>query len=312
LWVLGSKFRLFAELWLFYHHLPLSAEYTIYKTAHILKPRSTSTMLDFTEQGRKQTQSMYETLELEHQGNIARLWLNRPDKLNPLSLQTLEELTNAAAELNRDKSLKVVIVGGRGRCFSAGADLAGFPQPGDADARDAADAGRRMADAIEQIRAVTIARVQGWCIGGGLVLAAACDLRVAATDARFSIPEIDLGIPLAWGGIPRLVREIGPALTKELVMTCRPFDAAEALNAGFLNKTAEPDALDDVVDALTQAIAQRPSFAVQATKRHVDAVTANQVGLSRSWSDADSLLSGLMDPECQESRERYINARQRK
>lgn len=217
----------------------------------------------------------------------------------------------AASELNQDSSLKVVVVGGRGRCFSAGADLAGFPQPGDPQARDAADAGRLMADAIEQISAVTIARIQGWCVGGGLVLAAACDLRVAATDARFSIPEIDLGIPLAWGGIPRLVREIGPALTKELVMTCRPFDAEEALRAGFLNKTAEPDALDDVVDALAQAIAQRPGFPVQATKRHVDAVTANQIGLARSWSDADSLLSGLLDPECQEARERYIKEREK-
>lgn len=252
---------------------------------------------------------MYETLELETQGSIARLWLNRPEKLNPLSLLTLKELSQAAAELNRDTSLKTVIVGGRGRCFSAGADLAGFPQPGDVGARDAADAGRRMADAIEQINAPTIARIQGWCVGGGLVLAAACDLRIAASDARFSIPEIDLGIPLAWGGIPRLVREIGPALTKELVMTCRPFDAQEALRAGFLNSTAEPDALDDAVETLAQAIAQRPGFPVQATKQHVNAVTANQVGLAHAWSDADGLLGGLMDPQCQEARERYIKER---
>lgn len=254
---------------------------------------------------------MYQTLEIDRQGSLAYLWLNRPEKLNPLSLQTLEELAGAAAELNADSALKAVIVGGRGRCFSAGADLEGFPQPGAAGARDAADAGRRMADAIESVRAVTIARIQGWCVGGGLVLAAACDLRVAATDARFSIPEIDLGIPLAWGGIPRLVREIGPALTKELVMTCRPFDAAEALRAGFLNRTVEPDALDTEVMTLADAIVKRPSFPVQATKRHVDAVTTAQVGLARSWADADSLLAGLSDPECREAREQYLAQRGR-
>ncbi|WP_008294001.1 enoyl-CoA hydratase/isomerase family protein [Congregibacter litoralis] len=254
---------------------------------------------------------MYQTLEVERQGSIARLWLNRPDKLNPLSLLTLEELIAAAAELNKDSALKVVIVGGRGRCFSAGADLGGFPKPEEAGARDAADTGRRMADALESINAVTIARIQGWCVGGGLVLAAACDLRVASADARFSIPEIDLGIPLAWGGIPRLVREIGPALTKELVMTCRPFDAAEALSAGFLNRSVAPEELDKAVDDLAAAINSRPAFPVQATKRHVDAVTANQVGLGRSWSDADSLLAGLMDPECQEARERYVKDRQK-
>jgi enoyl-CoA hydratase/carnithine racemase len=252
---------------------------------------------------------MYDTLEIVRRGPLAELWLNRPEKLNPLSLQTLEELADAATELNRDTTLKAVLIAGRGRCFSAGADLQGFPQPGDPGARDAADAGRRMADAIEGLRAISIARIQGWCVGGGLVLAAACDLRVAANDARFSIPEIDLGIPLAWGGIPRLVREIGPALTKELVMTCRPFDAEEAHRAGFLNRVVGPDALDDEVASLARSITQRPAFPIQATKRHVDAVTATQVGLARSWSDADSLLAGLLDPECIDAREQYLKAR---
>ena len=90
-----------------------------------------------------------------------------------------------------------------------------------------------MADAIEQMRATTIVRLHGHIVGGGVVLASACDMRVAAEDARFSIPEIELGIPLAWGGIPRLVREIGPAMTKELVMTCRPFTSQEAKALGL-------------------------------------------------------------------------------
>lgn len=252
---------------------------------------------------------MFQTVEIERRGAIATLWLNRPDKLNPLSLEALEELIEAATELNRDADLRAIIVAGRGRCFSAGADLAGFPEPGDAGAREAADAGRRMADAIEGLRAITVARIQGWCVGGGLVLAAACDLRIAATSARFSIPEVDLGIPLAWGGIPRLVREIGPALTKELVITCRPFDAAEALRAGFLNRVAADEQLDEQVAELAGAVAARPAFPVQATKRHVDAVTANQIGLARSWSDADSLLAGLQDPECIAARANYVAAR---
>ena len=83
--------------------------------------------------------------------------------------------------------------------------------------------------------------MHGWCVGGGLVLAAVCDLRVAGRSARFSIPEVELGIPLAWGGIPRLVREIGPALTKELVMTCREFGPDEAKAAGFLNRVVDDD-----------------------------------------------------------------------
>jgi enoyl-CoA hydratase/carnithine racemase len=91
--------------------------------------------------------------------------------------------------------------------MSAGADLSTFA--GGPAEREDRDQGRRMAKAIEEMRAVTIAKMHGWCVGGGLVLAAVCDLRIAAESARFSIPEVDIGIPLAWGAIPRLVREIG-------------------------------------------------------------------------------------------------------
>ncbi len=112
-----------------------------------------------------------------------------------------------------------------------------------------------MAAAVEGMSALTIARIQGWCIGGGVVLAAACDLRVAAQEAAFSIPEVDLGIALGWGGVERLVRDIGP---------------------------------------------------VMATKREVDAIGAQMVGLGRIRSDADSLLAAFLDPECRAAREAYL------
>jgi len=141
------------------------------------------------------------------------------------------------------------------------------------------------------------------------VVAAACDLRVAAQDARFSIPEVDLGIPLAWGGIPRLVREIGPALTKELVITCRPFDPAEALSAGFLNRVVSAEQLDDTVRELAEQVASKPAIPTFATKRHTNAVTAQMLGTMRAWSDADSLIAALIDPECAEAREAYIKSK---
>jgi enoyl-CoA hydratase/carnithine racemase len=142
-------------------------------------------------------------------------------------------------------------------------------------------------------------------------VAAACDLRVATDSARFSIPEIDLGIPLAWGGIPRLVREIGPALTKELVITCREFSPAEAKAAGFLNRVVDETELDTAVETLANQVASRPVFPVAATKAHVNAVTAQMVGAGRAWSDADSLIGGLLDPECEAARQAYVRARGR-
>ncbi|MFV0307630.1 MAG: enoyl-CoA hydratase/isomerase family protein [Desertimonas sp.] len=251
----------------------------------------------------------FDTIAVEVDGPTGALTLQRPDQLNPLSSHTLNEIEAAARWFDTHDELKVVVVSGDGRAFSAGADVSSFGV-NDAAAgrspRDDADSGWRMARAMDELRAVAVAKIQGWCVGGGLVLAAVCDLRVASTAARFSIPEVELGIPLAWGGIPRLVREIGPALTKELVMTCRPFGAEEAKAAGFLNRVVEPDRLDDEVTDLVATLVRMPKLALLATKVHTNAVTESMVGTGRSWSDADGLLAGLRDPEGRASAASYL------
>jgi len=254
----------------------------------------------------------FETLTLSIEGAVARLTLNRPQKLNPLGATTLRELAAAARWLDEQPGLKVVVVRGAGRAFSAGADLSSFRGAQADPPREAADLGREMADAIESMRPLAIAAIHGWCVGGGLVLAAACDLRIAAQDARFSIPEVDLGIPLAWGGIPRLVREIGPALTKELVLTCRPFDADEALRAGFLNRVVSASSLEEEAMTLARDLARKASLPLFATKQHVNSVTAQMVGTGRSWSDADSLVTSLGDSECADARRAYLAGRARR
>ena len=244
----------------------------------------------------------FSTIEVRADGARGAITLNRPDKLNQLSTLTLTELVDAARFLDSRPEVKVVIVSGRGRAFCADADLAAFfggegAAPTARTSRDAADAGRLMADAIEAMRAVTVARLHGHCVGGGLVLAAACDLRVAADDTQFSIPEVDLGIPLAWGGTPRLVREIGATRTKELVMTCRSFSASEAHAMGFLNKVVPAAGLDGCVEDLVAQLESKSLLTLSATKRHVNAVTEGMVGTARAWSDADSLVTALRDPE---------------
>lgn len=259
----------------------------------------------------------FATIEVSWEGPRGSIALNRPDKLNPLSTLTLAELAEAARFFDTHPEVKVVVVSGRGRAFSAGADLAAFspaPEadapspgaPGAAASREGADTGRRMAEAIEAMRAVTVARLHGHVVGGGVVLASACDLRVAAEDARFSIPEVDLGIPLAWGGIPRLVREIGPALTKELVMTCRPFGAEEARAAGFVNRVVPPAELDRAVEDLVQLLLTKSALTLTATKANVNAVTESMVGTGRSWNDADSLVTALRDPESRAAGAAYL------
>lgn len=249
------------------------------------------------------------TVEVVADGPRGSITLNRPDKLNPLGTQALGELVAAARWFDARPEVKVVVVSGKGRAFCAGADLAAFigPAEGAGATREAADAGRRMADALEAMRAVTVARLHGHCVGGGLVLAASCDLRVAADTVRFSIPEVDLGIPLAWGGIPRLVREIGPALTKELVMTGRSFGADEAKAARFLNRVAPENALDDEVESLVQQLITKPALTLSLTKQHTNAVTEGMVATARSFSDADGLVTALHDPESRDAALAYLD-----
>jgi enoyl-CoA hydratase/carnithine racemase len=257
---------------------------------------------------------VFDTIEVSVEARRGDLRLARPDKLNPLSTHTLREIAAAAAWFDAQPEVRVVVVSGQGRAFSAGADIGGFapaggdaaPATGPVDPRADADAGRVMADAVEAMAAVTVARIHGWCVGGAVVLATACDLRVAADGATFSIPEVDLGIPLTWGGIPRLVREIGPTATKDLVMTCRRFDAAEALALGLLNRVVAAGELDAVVDELAAAIATKPRLPIASTKRHVDSVTAGMVGMARTWSEADSLLAARRDPESVASAAAYL------
>jgi enoyl-CoA hydratase/carnithine racemase len=259
----------------------------------------------------------FETIRVEIDGPLGRLTLNRPERLNAINSAMLKELVLAARWFDEQREARVVIVAGAGRAFCAGADLKESPAiealPGSGKSwlyrREAAQAGRRMADAIEQMRATTIARLHGHMVGGGVVLASACDLRVAAEEARFSIPEIELGIPLAWGGIPRLVREIGSAMTKELVMTCREFTPQEAKAMGFVNRVVPFEELDDEVERLAADIIRQPSVPVVITKEHVNAVSrAMSAGLT-AFGDGEALMSALSDPESLEARKDYTARR---
>ena len=244
------------------------------------------------------------------QDRVATIRLNRPDRKNPLTFDSYAELRDLFHALKFATDVKVVVVTGAGRAFSAGFDLNDFAtRDPEWSVRDTADLGRLMAEAVTDMRALTIAAIHGHCVGGGLVLAASCDLRVAADDAVFSIPEVDLGIPLAWGGIPRLVREIGPAVTKELVLTCRRFGPDEARSLGFLNTVVARSDLAAHVDALAASLAAKPGYALRTTKQQVNAVTEEMAGTGRNASDADALVFATHDAESRAASDAYLAAK---
>lgn len=251
----------------------------------------------------------FATLAVELDAPVARITLNRPDRLNALSPQLLRELISVAERLGASPDIKVAIVRGTGRAFSAGFDL---DAAGDGPVAERADLGRQMANAIAAIPAITIAAIHGHCVGGALVLASACDLRIATRQTRFAIPEVDFGIPLAWGGIPRLVRELGPALTKELVLTCRPFSAEEARSARFLNHVVGEDELESEAEALATLLASKSGLLIRHTKQLVDALVEEAYSTNQSFRDAAVTAAALSDEESDAARRRYLEARGRR
>lgn len=248
----------------------------------------------------------FATLTAEIDGRIGHLTLARPEKLNPLSVRCLDELRDAARWFDDHDDVRVVIVSGAGRAFSAGADLDGFGTPGDRSARAGADAGRIMVESIERMNAVTLASIRGHCIGGAFLLAIACDLRVAAETTNFAIPEVDLGIPLTWGGIPRLVREIGPAATRDLVLSCRPFTAMEAHVRGVVNRLVADDELDAEVLALATSLSTKSAYTLRATLAAVDQAAEALVSTAGTWADADLFDHAMHDAESREVAAAYL------
>jgi len=252
----------------------------------------------------------FESLQLQIQGGIGHLSLNRPAKLNALSPELMHEIIEASRWLATLPDLRVLIFGGVGRAFCAGFDLQAMRDARRPMDRDATDLGRQMIEAFEAIPAITLATVRGHCIGGGVLLAAACDLRIAAEDARFSIPEMEIGIPLGWGGVPRLIRLVGPTVAMELVLDCTPFDAAQALAWRFVNRVVPVDELEARGLAWAQRLAQRPLQALRTTKQRFAAAAGTLCPATGSQADADALLAAYRDPETQQMQQRYISARQ--
>ena len=241
---------------------------------------------------------------------VARVVFDRPRTLNALSPRLLGDLIETCADLQKSDSVRVVVFQGAGECFSAGADLPAFlTLLTGADAHEAADLGRRATNAIAELPQITIAAIRGHCVGGGLVLAGACDIRVAADDARFMIPELDAGIPLGWGGMEHLIRLVGETLAADLVLSCRPFGPDEALRGGLISRIVSVDRLEEEVATLVAAITRKAMSVLRATKRQLIAIRA---GTFDAREDAAALLSALKDPEAQTVGQQYLKKRLQK
>ena len=238
-------------------------------------------------------------LHLEVRDGVALVRLQRAAKLNALTPALMRDVIGMSAWLGEQAAVRCVVLSGAGPAFCAGFDL-GELRAGAGGETDTADLGRQFIDAWAAQPALTIAAVHGHCLGGGLLLAAACDLRVADADAQFALPEIDLGIPLAWGGIPRLVRLLGPTLALEWVLDGTRISAQQALALRFVNRCLEAgESAEDAALAWAAQLAQRPALVLHQTKRRFAQAIDALSPVAGSEADADMLREALADGEVQ-------------
>lgn len=229
------------------------------------------------------------------EGGILRVELNSPDTGNAVTEAMLDDLL--AILTLPDPDVRVVVLSGAGEHFSLGGDRNEFVDWLDEDPtgrgiRIAAEKGRRVCEALTTSQAVTIARVQGKAIGAGMALALACDLRVGADTAGFRLPELALGLPTAWGGmLPRLLHEVGAARVRELILTGRPFKAAEAYELSVLQRVVPEDELDAAVDAWAKPIVRRPEAALRVTKALLNSYAAATRLADSSVLDAELMAT---------------------
>jgi enoyl-CoA hydratase len=207
-----------------------------------------------------------ESVVFEQRKGSGYITLNRPDALNALNRATLEALSSALERAGGDPATRAVIVtGAGGKAFSAGADIRFLSQASPLEARDLARLAVRVFARAENLGKVVIAAMNGYALGGGLELAEACTLRIAARGVKLGHPEVRIGAVAGWGGTTRLARLVGRGRAAEMLLTGKTITAEEALNIGLVNRTAESGKLMESAESLAGEILSQAPAAVRLT-----------------------------------------------
>ena len=209
-------------------------------------------------------------LELKKEGSIAIVSINRPDSMNALSIDVLKEFCSLQEYFRKDLETRVVIFTGEGENFSVGADLKEKAQLSSKLESWRNNFGKPAIKSILEIDQITIAAVNGYCLGGAACIASACDFRIASKKAVLGYPEINLGINLNWLGLPLAVRLIGPAKAKKMVIGGENENADTLLSWGFYDKVCEANVLIEEALSMAKLYASKAPMAAQMIKRSVN------------------------------------------
>jgi enoyl-CoA hydratase len=218
------------------------------------------------------TLSPTERMIARKDGAIGWMIFNNPARRNAVSLDMWEAMPVILEEFEKDPAIRVIVLTGAGdRAFVSGADISEFEQR-----RSTAETTRhydavadRANNALHRASKPTVAMIRGWCVGGGVAVAIACDVRIAAEDARFGIPAARLGLGYKMAGVRRLMDLVGPAVTKDIFFTARHYAAADALRIGLVNEVVPTAELDTYVRRYVQSIADNAPLTIAALKRTV-------------------------------------------
>jgi len=213
----------------------------------------------------------YGFIRFEKRKDIARITINRPEKLNALNIGTVKELLDAFGKVREDESVKVAILSGEGgKAFAAGADIEELQKQDMLDGKEFSARGHRLCDLLENLGKPVIAVIDGFALGGGCEIAMACTLRVASEKAKLGQPEINLGTIPGYGGTQRLARLVPRGVAMELVLTGRVIDADEALRLGLVNRVYESGKLEDEVLKFAGELAAKAPVAARACMEAVN------------------------------------------
>jgi enoyl-CoA hydratase len=238
-----------------------------------------------------------ESTVIVNEGVVAQIMVNRPQHLNALNIDVLQGLALAFERLNKNSSVRVVTLWGAGdKAFAAGIDVHGIAGLGKRPLAEYVDLGQRALRAIETFRAPVIAAVHGYAFGAGLELALACDIIIAASEAKLGLPESGLGIIPAFGGMQRIVQRCGAGAARRLALTGELIEAQEAYSLGLVDKIAAPGKLTEEVNAMADMVCKQAPLAVAKAKQVLLAAQEQAVlaGMRREcegclelWESAD-------------------------
>ena len=212
----------------------------------------------------------FETLLFEKKGNIGVLSISRPEALNAINSQVLEELSKAIEKIEEDEDIYVLILTGKGRAFVAGADISEMKSMDIFESRSFAGKGLELFRKIELMEKPVIAAVNGFALGGGCELSMCCDIRIASEKAKFGQPEVGLGIIPGFAGTQRLSRLVGLGRAKELIYTADTIDAEEAYRIGLVNKVVPVDELMEEALNMAATIGSKGQVAVRFAKTAIN------------------------------------------